>query len=633
MLDFYGIRLVDELTGEVACASNWEDRFRNLNRYSNNNLRITRILKCLGTLGLKHYQTPLVKFFLQETLVKGQLQNVKQSVLDYFLFAVLEKSDRRELVRFAFNHFKPQEHFVWGPKKILLGQVACCKNEKVDQPTDYKQSRKVKDQQKRVKPQGSKHEMNMSYPLKKMESKKDHQNKDEAVTANKLKETKSDQGANKSIIIPNKLRDVVNSSYQTEEKTSCQVSDIEIKDKTEHEESEDKQKWVNLNELKHEIKKIDANYLPEEMESKTDHQNLDEPVTVNKLKETKSVQEANKSSQCRSENESVAKINNEMTVGVGDDDVSGPYQTIEMSSCEMSDMTVGDDNEDCHESSLNIRDMESDEECEFDSTWEDEYENKTPRKKVMHRKSCRNTYAAKDMQDFRYSCQNFDDDDDNDEKGRFHNLEFYYGKIKSSPEDVHIDEFHQQWWGEYESLEIVLTCIHWLFPLQDQGVNWSAHCLTIKEIQLFRKDEQAKSKLVKSYKLMLDFYGIRLVNESTGEVERAPNWRDRFRNLNRYSHNNLRITRILKCLGTLGLEHYQAPLVKFFLHETLVVGHLQSLKQSVLDYFMFAVLDKSERRELVRFAFKHFKPQEQFVWGPKKILSEQRKDRYCMVSI
>uniref|UniRef100_A0A8C1ZEN2 Opioid growth factor receptor (OGFr) conserved domain-containing protein n=1 Tax=Cyprinus carpio TaxID=7962 RepID=A0A8C1ZEN2_CYPCA len=224
----------------------------------------------------------------------------------------------------------------------------------------------------------------------------------------------------------------------------------------------------------------------------------------------------------------------------------------------------------------------------------------------------RNMNAAKEMQDFRHSCRVG--------LGRFYNLEFYHGRIKSSPDGMALYLFIQ-WWGEYEKLEIVLTYIHWLFPLQERGRNLRAHELTKKEIKCFHEDKQAKSKLVKSYKLMLDFYGIRLVSESTGEVERSPNWKERFRNLNRYSHNNLRITRILKCLGTLGLKHYQAPLVKFFLHETLVVGHLQSLKQSVLDYFMFAVLDKSERRELVRFAFKHFKPQEQFVWGPKKILS------------
>uniref|UniRef100_A0A672N937 Opioid growth factor receptor (OGFr) conserved domain-containing protein n=1 Tax=Sinocyclocheilus grahami TaxID=75366 RepID=A0A672N937_SINGR len=191
--------------------------------------------------------------------------------------------------------------------------------------------------------------------------------------------------------------------------------------------------------------------------------------------------------------------------------------------------------------------------------------------------------------------------------------------------ELYINDFHQTWSGEYDLLEDVHSYIQWLFPIQEPGVNWRAHVLSKKEIKLFRKDKEAKSKLVQSYKLMLDFYGICLVDESTGEVARAPNWKDRFRNLNRHTHNNLRITRILKCLGTLGLKHYQAPLVKFFLNEILVMGQLQNVKQSALDYFMFAVLDKSERRELVKFAFKHFKPREPFVWGPRKILSGQVK--------
>ncbi|XP_077059371.1 opioid growth factor receptor-like isoform X1 [Siphateles boraxobius] len=264
--------------------------------------------------------------------------------------------------------------------------------------------------------------------------------------------------------------------------------------------------------------------------------------------------------------------------------------------------------------------MESDDECEFDSTWEDEYENKPPRKKIC-RRSRRNMCAAKDMQDFRHSVLNLDNDDYDDEQGhgRFYNLEFYHGQIKSSPGDIHIDEFHQNWKGQYHLLEDCHSYIQWLFPIQERGVSSDAHVLTKTEIKLFRKDGEAKRKLVESYKLMLDFYGIRLVNETTGEVDRAHNWKDRFMNLNRYSHNNLRITRILKCLGTLGLQHYQAPLCKFFLHETLEKEQLQHVKQSVLDYFIFAVLDKSERRDLVRFAFNHFKPREQFVWGSGRI--------------
>lgn len=90
-------------------------------------------------------------------------------------------------------------------------------------------------------------------------------------------------------------------------------------------------------------------------------------------------------------------------------------------------------------------------------------------------------------------------------------------------------------------------------------------------------------------------------------------------------HNNLRITRILKSLGELGFRHYQAPLVRFFLEETLVKKTLGSVKRSVLDYFLFAVLDKEKRQELVRFAYHHFEPKDKFVWCPRKIQKQFRK--------
>lgn len=90
-------------------------------------------------------------------------------------------------------------------------------------------------------------------------------------------------------------------------------------------------------------------------------------------------------------------------------------------------------------------------------------------------------------------------------------------------------------------------------------------------------------------------------------------------------HNNLRITRILKSLGELGFEHYQAPLVRFFLEETLVKKTLSSVKRSVLDYFLFAVLDKQNRQELLRFAYNHFEPKDKFVWCPRKIQKQFKK--------
>lgn len=93
----------------------------------------------------------------------------------------------------------------------------------------------------------------------------------------------------------------------------------------------------------------------------------------------------------------------------------------------------------------------------------------------------------------------------------------------------------------------------------------------------------------------------------------------------RNMHNNLRITRILKSLGELGFKHYQAPLVRFFLEETLVKKTLSSVKRSVLDYFLFAVRDKEKRQELVRFAYLHYEPKEKFVWCPRKIQKQFKK--------
>lgn len=90
-------------------------------------------------------------------------------------------------------------------------------------------------------------------------------------------------------------------------------------------------------------------------------------------------------------------------------------------------------------------------------------------------------------------------------------------------------------------------------------------------------------------------------------------------------HNNLRITRILKCLGELGFEHYQAPLVQFFLEETLVKKNLSSVKRSVLDYFLFAVRNKQKRRDLLGYAFQHFEPKDKFVWCPRRIQKRFKK--------
>ncbi|XP_071377350.1 opioid growth factor receptor-like protein 1 isoform X2 [Centroberyx affinis] len=270
--------------------------------------------------------------------------------------------------------------------------------------------------------------------------------------------------------------------------------------------------------------------------------------------------------------------------------------------------------------------------CEYDSTWESSPTSKAlwvdrPRVFSYH-KFGRFKNAARDMQNYRCDYPQL-----KSRRQRWNqahdmpNLDFYLGHRPSSPDSISIHEFHSsEWYGNYDKLERVHTFIQWLFPLQEPGVNYQASELTKEEIEAFLASEQAKENLLKSYKLMLDFYGIELYNVETGEVRRASNWREQFYNLNNNTHNNLRITRILKCLGTLGFAHYQAPLVRFFLKETLVHGELPNVKESVLNYFVFAVLNKTKRRNLIKFAYMNYDRKDEFVWCPKQIQRDESSE-------
>ncbi|XP_077387004.1 opioid growth factor receptor-like protein 1 isoform X2 [Festucalex cinctus] len=262
--------------------------------------------------------------------------------------------------------------------------------------------------------------------------------------------------------------------------------------------------------------------------------------------------------------------------------------------------------------------------CEYDSTWETELSQEVLSgiKTVQRSTNFKlNIFlnAARDMQNYRHGYPFKTRGQHNPNSEDMPNLNFYLGKTPSLPDGVYIGDFHTAWYGRYDSLEYVHTFIQWLFPLEEPGMNREARTLTKAEIERFLEEPIAKENLLKSYKLMLDFYGIELCNEETGQVRRASNWRDRFESLNRHTHNYLRITRILKCLGTLGYRHYQAPLVAFFLNETLVERELQNVKDSVLNYFVFSVLSRSERRKLIKFAYLNYDQKDKFVWCPQKI--------------
>ncbi|XP_069099283.1 opioid growth factor receptor isoform X2 [Pleurodeles waltl] len=270
--------------------------------------------------------------------------------------------------------------------------------------------------------------------------------------------------------------------------------------------------------------------------------------------------------------------------------------------------------------------------CRYDSTWEgdeedeDEQTEERPKgqgKNTHDKKNTqrmnegtfrhRNMRAAQDMQNYRHGYPDLEDDDE--DSTDMPNLRFYLNQDRFQPNGVLIEELLTKWYKNHTILEQSHTYIQWLFPLREAGMNWNATPLSKKELEVFKERAEVKERFVRAYKLMLDFYGIELLDEQTGKLVRAQNYDCCFQNLNWHSHNNLRITRILKCLGEMGYEHFQVKLVKFFLKETLKERTLPSVKQSALDYFLFTVRDRQERRRLVHYAWKHYQPQDRFVWG------------------
>ncbi len=135
------------------------------------------------------------------------------------------------------------------------------------------------------------------------------------------------------------------------------------------------------------------------------------------------------------------------------------------------------------------------------------------------------------------------------------NYLFYSNQLRSSPNRFLIDEFHRDWFGQYTDLELEHGFIQWIFPLFESGMNFSSQVLQRHEVEKMRADDKIRQRIIKSYELMLDFYGFQLLSPITGEVIRSANYQIRFHNLVRHPHNFLRITRILKSLGEFGLEH------------------------------------------------------------------------------
>jgi hypothetical protein len=160
----------------------------------------------------------------------------------------------------------------------------------------------------------------------------------------------------------------------------------------------------------------------------------------------------------------------------------------------------------------------------------------------------------------------------------------------------------QQWWGNYSRLEYEHSFIQWLFPIQEGGgMSSTSQPLQKHEIKWMAMDRAIQFRIRTSYELMLDFFGMKLLDPETGTLGRSEHFADRYDNLNTSSHNYLRITRILKCLGEMGLEKYKLPFLKLVLAEMYVHGKLGNCYSSCRDYWMRTLRDEADRAALAHY--------------------------------
>ncbi len=128
-------------------------------------------------------------------------------------------------------------------------------------------------------------------------------------------------------------------------------------------------------------------------------------------------------------------------------------------------------------------------------------------------------------------------------------VQFFRGQAKDS--SGRLLATLQKW--PDDQLEDVHDFIQWMFPLRERsGVNPGAPVLEETTIAAFHEDEILRETLRISFLRMLRFYGAEWRDSKVVDAHnfqtQAENW------LWPGNHNHLRITRILKCLHTLGLE-------------------------------------------------------------------------------
>eukprot|EP00756_Hemistasia_phaeocysticola_P036306 Hpha_TRINITY_DN16635_c0_g1::TRINITY_DN16635_c0_g1_i1::g.180132::m.180132 len=149
--------------------------------------------------------------------------------------------------------------------------------------------------------------------------------------------------------------------------------------------------------------------------------------------------------------------------------------------------------------------------------------------------------------------------------------------------------------GNYQWLEQKHHFMQWLFPKATNGVSGAcAPTLTTRAAKALSLDPSCSARVMNAYRMILDFWGLELLDEETGAVQRAPHCAERFRNIVVHEHNYLRITRVLVSLGMGGRIQLLGPLVELLIEEVAPGGALEGAlsRGALLRYWIPAVKGK-----------------------------------------
>ncbi|KAL7418854.1 hypothetical protein Q5752_006538 [Cryptotrichosporon argae] len=182
------------------------------------------------------------------------------------------------------------------------------------------------------------------------------------------------------------------------------------------------------------------------------------------------------------------------------------------------------------------------------------------------------------------------------------NLEFYSNRLPCRPDNLIYEAWMDRHSRDLAELEYNHGYVQWLFPIRERGVNPSAQPLQPHEISVMAASNEIMARLLRSYKMMLRFYGI---DFNDGRLRRTDDWKERFSNLTHAPHNLLRLTRILKHLSEFALLQPHAPVLVAFFAAQHADGRLdfsgdRTHGQSMERWWARCFRDERERDEVER---------------------------------